>query len=84
MLCKVKLLTYFNYPSLKKKIQPSMAQTDFSAKNPIRHTITPHFVWEHGMSHLAMAGFFYIYLRKNNNTKAGETYQVPTSERSEG
>jgi len=30
-------------------------------KNPIRHTTTVYFIYERGMSHLAMAGFFYTY-----------------------
>jgi hypothetical protein len=41
-----------------KKIQPTMAQTHFSAKSAIPLTVTVYSVYEHSQFHLAMAGFF--------------------------
>ena len=37
-----------------------MAQTDFATQSPIHHTTTVYSVYERGMSHLAMAGFFIL------------------------
>jgi len=52
----------FGFVSLEKN--PSINGTDgfLRSKNPIRHTTTVYSVYERGMPHLAMAGFFQFFI----------------------